>query len=346
MRAIRLGRTNIYAASSSFGALPIQRVSFAEAEKILRRAFEGGINFYDTARMYTDSEEKLGAALGPVRREIFIATKTKGTNAQEITRDMETSLAALKTDYIDILQFHNLGDVPRPGDGTGRYEAMERAKAAGKIRFIGVTSHSCERALDAAQSGLYDTLQYPFSVLSSEKEIALAAQCEVLDVGFLAMKALGGGLIRNIRATFAFMREHANAVPLWGIQKLEELEEFLALENNPPQWDEAMRQEAQQEKQTLGANFCRGCGYCLPCPAAIPLPTMARMELFLRRTPWRELTTPAEQEKMARAENCTECGACAARCPYGLDTPRLVRENYAFYKEFIEEKKRRGVFHE
>lgn len=343
MRMIRLGRTNLQVASSGFGALPIQRISFEEAGKIFLRAVEGGINFFDTARAYTDSEEKMGAVLSPVRQRIVIASKTKGATGDAVAKDLETSLANLKTDYLDLLQIHNPSDLPRPGDGTGRYEALLKAKDQGKTRFIGISSHSVDRALAAAESGLYDTVQFPFSLLSNEKEIALVRRCRDLDVGFIAMKALGGGLIRHIAATFAFMRAHANAVPIWGIQKMEELEEFLALEQNPPVWDAAMQQAAEEEKKTLGKDFCRACGYCLPCPMEIPVPIIARMGLLLNRSPWQRHTAPAEREKMNRAANCIECGECASRCPYGLDTPKLVRENYAVYKAFVAEKEARGL---
>ncbi|MDL2210020.1 aldo/keto reductase [Desulfovibrio sp. OttesenSCG-928-O18] len=343
MHMIRLGRTNLEVTSSSFGALPIQRISFEDAGKILLRAVEGGINFFDTARAYSDSEEKMGAVLAPVRQKIIIASKTKGADAAEVAKDLETSLINLKTDYLDLLQIHNPPNLPLPGDGSGRYEAMVTAKEQGKIRFIGITSHSVDRALAAAESGLYDTVQYPFSLLSNDKEIALTKRCKELNVGFIAMKGLGGGLIRHIAATFAFMRAHENVVPIWGIQKMEELEEFLALEQNPPAWDAAMQKAAEDEKKALGKDFCRACGYCLPCPMDIPVPMVARMTLLLGRSPWQRQTTPAEQEKMARAETCIDCGECASRCPYGLDTPQLVRENYAFYKNFVAEKKAQGL---
>ena len=343
MRTIRLGRTGLNVTGVSFGALPIQRISQDEAVRILRRAFEGGVNFYDTARAYTDSEEKMGAAFSSVRDKIIIATKSKGETAEAVTKDLESSLKNLKTDYVDILQLHNLPSVPEPGDGSGAYDALLKAREQGKIRFTGFTNHSLERALAAMESGLYDTIQYPFSLLSLDREVALTRRCKDLDVGFIAMKALAGGLIRHIPATYAFMRSLENVVPIWGFQRMEELEEFLALEKNPPAWDEAMQAQANSERETLGREFCRGCGYCLPCPENIPVPFLARMRLVLNRMPWRFQVTPEKQTQMANAENCTNCGACASRCPYDLDTPALVRENYAYYKAFVAEKKAQGL---
>lgn len=342
MRTIRLGRTDLQVTGVSFGALPIQRVSLDEAVRIFRRALEAGVNFYDTARAYSDSEEKMGAAFAGRRDNIIIATKSKGETGAEVAKDIETSLTKLKTDRIDVLQIHNPSTVPMPDDGTGRYEAMLDAKRAGKIRHIGLTNHRIERAEAAASSGLYDVIQYPFSILSSPKEMDFVRRCKDLDIGFIAMKALSGGLVRHIPAAYAFMRRFENVVPIWGIQRMEELEEFLALEANPPAWDAAMQALVEEEQNALGKNFCRGCGYCLPCPAGIPIPMLARMRLFLTRGPWRREVAPEFQEKYAKAEECINCGDCASRCPYELDPAALVREHYAYYKAFVAEKKAAG----
>jgi aryl-alcohol dehydrogenase-like predicted oxidoreductase len=266
MKKIRLGKTGLEATDVSFGALPIQRISIDEAGRILRRAYDSGINFYDTARMYSDSEEKIGAALADVRKNIIIATKSKGATGTEVLEDAETSLKKLKTDYIDILQIHNPSTVPMPNDGTGRYEAFKKLQEQGIIRFIGFSNHSLDRSFIAAESGLYDTIQYSFSLLSTDKKLALAARCKELNLGFIAMKAMGGGIIRKVSATFAFICHHDNVVPIWGVQKMEELEQFLEMQKNPPVWDDAIQALAKKEKDALGNEFCRSCGYCLPCP--------------------------------------------------------------------------------
>ena len=327
MRTIRLGRTNIVVNSLGFGALPIQRAPMAEAVRILHRAVEAGVNFFDTARVYTDSEEKLGAALADKRKDIIIATKSFPGTADFITKSIETSLKNLRTEYVDLLQIHNPKKVPMPGDGSEMYEALSAAREAGKARFIGLTAHSLDNAVTAAQSGLYDTVQFPFSAISSDKELNIAAVCKKEDVGFIAMKALGGGLIRHIPATFAFIRQYENVLPIWGIQKMTELEEFIHLESNPPAWGETTRTQVEQERKDLGASFCRACGYCLPCPANIDIPFVARSVLLLGRQPVHKLMTPEAKEKIARAFECTQCGVCKTRCPYDLDTPELVRVN-------------------
>ena len=338
MKTITLGKTGLTVSKNGFGALPIQRVSFSEADAILHKAFEGGINFFDTARFYTDSEEKLGKSFARMRHKVLLATKSMGATREDIEKDFTASLQQLRTDYVDLYQFHNPKTVPLPGDGTGRYELLAELKKSGAIRAIGLTNHSLELARQAVDSGLYDCIQFPFSLLSSEEEESLVQECTVNNIGFLAMKALGGGLIQNIPAAFAHMRQFAAAVPLWGIQKMTELEEFLALESTPPAWDANMREAVATEKAALGKSFCRGCGYCLPCPVDIEIPNVARMSLLLRRSPWEQYARGGWAEKMHMAENCIQCGVCAERCPYGLDTPELVHANIEDYKQFMQDK--------
>ena len=167
MKTMTLGSTGITVNRNGFGALPVQRVSVEEAGRLLRKAFENGIRFFDTARSYSDSEMKIGLALSDVRDQIYIATKTPSATVEGFWKDLETSLSLLKTDYIDIYQFHNPAFCPKPGDGTGLYEAMLEAKAQGKIRHIGITNHRLAVAEEAVDSGLYETLQFPFSYLAS-----------------------------------------------------------------------------------------------------------------------------------------------------------------------------------
>lgn len=174
MKQITLGTTGITVPQNAFGALPIQRVSADEAVRLLRRAREGGMRFFDTARAYTDSEEKLGLAFGGHWDGLYVATKTAAKTPEALRADLETSLRLLQRDYIDIYQFHMAGQCYRPGDGTGMYEAMLEAKAQGKIRHIGITAHKIGVAEDIIASGLYETLQYPFSYLSTPREAALA----------------------------------------------------------------------------------------------------------------------------------------------------------------------------
>ena len=334
MQTVRLGRTNIVVSKNGFGALPIQRVSEEEAVRILRKAYDGGINYFDTARFYTDSEKKLGLALADVRENIIISTKTMQTNVEGFWRELEESLTLLKTNYIDIYQFHNPAFCPKPGDGTGLYEAMLEAKRLGKIRHIGITNHRLAVAEEAVRSGLYDTLQFPFSYLASEKEEALVKLCEEMDVGFICMKALAGGLISRSDAAYAYLADYPVA-PIWGIQRESELDEFLAYNEDPPTMTEEIAALIESDKRELMGEFCRGCGYCMPCPVGIQINNCARMSLMIRRAPVAAQLSEASRAMMKKIEDCVNCGKCKSMCPYGLDTPNLLKKNYEDYKTFL-----------
>lgn len=337
MKKIRLGRTELMVGASSFGALPIQRLSKPEAVKLLREAYELGMNYFDTAHGYTDSEEKIGMALSDVRKDIIISTKSPAKDKKTLLEDIETSLERMKTDYIDLLQLHNPDTLPDPEDPDGLYGGLLEAKRQGMIRHIGITNHSLERAVAAVKSGKYETIQYPFSSLASEEEIVLTQLAKQEDVGFIAMKGLSGGLITNAATTFSFIKQYDNVVPIWGIQRESELLEFIEMEKNPPAYDDAMKALIEKDRRELAGNFCRGCGYCKPCPAGIDIPTMARMSLLLRRSPYQRYMTEEFKEQMMVIEQCLHCNACMSRCPYHLNTPELLQENLKDYLQFYEE---------
>ncbi len=335
MRQITLGSTGITVPQNAFGALPIQRVSMEMAVKLLRRAYEGGMRFFDTARAYSDSEVKVGEAFDGMREKVFIATKTGAKTPQEVRAQVETSLKNLRTDYIDIYQFHCADQCYRPGDGTGMYECMEELKKEGKIRHIGITAHKLYIAEEAVESGLYETLQYPFSYLSSEKEIALVKKCKEANMGFIAMKGLAGGLINRSEAAMAFMSQFDNALPIWGIQKEKELEEWLSYMAETPTMNEELTAYIEKEQKELTGEFCRGCGYCMPCPAGIMINQCARMSLMLRRAPSKAWLTPQMQAEMKKIEVCLHCNQCMKKCPYELNTPELLKKNYEDYKKVL-----------
>ncbi len=335
MDKVTLGKTGITVNKNGFGALPIQRVSVDEAVKILRKAYDGGITFFDTARFYTDSEVKIGEAFSHMRDKVFIASKTGAEKAEDFWKDLHTTLNNIKSDYLDLYQCHNIPFVPRPGDESGIYDAMLEAKEKGMIRHIGFTNHRIKVAREVIESGLFETLQFPFSYLASDKDLDLVERCRKADMGFICMKALAGGLITNSRAAYAFLAQFINVLPIWGIQRESELDEFLSYIDNPPAMTDEIRDFIEKDKKELSGDFCRGCGYCMPCPEGIDIPTAARMSLLLRRAPQAMNLTPEAQEKMKRIENCRHCDACKKKCPYNLDTPALLAKNYEDYKHFL-----------
>lgn len=335
MSTVTLGRTGITTNKNGFGALPIQRIPEEEAVYLLRKAYENGITFFDTARWYTDSEHKVGMAFAGMRDRLFIATKTGAQDAAGFWKDLETSLTQLQTDYIDLYQFHNPAFCPKPGDESGLYDAALKAKAQGKIRHIGITNHRLAVAHEAIDSGLYETLQFPFCYLATEKDIELVEKCREADMGFIAMKALSGGLITNSAAAYAFLAQYDNVVPIWGVQREKELDEFLSYIETPPAMTEELAEVIRHDREELLGDFCRGCGYCMPCPVGIEINNCARMSLLLRRSPSAGHLSPEGQEKMKKIEQCLHCGQCKSKCPYGLDTPSLLQKNLEDYKKVL-----------
>lgn len=336
MSTVTLGKTGIVTDKNGFGALPIQRVDSDYAGKLLRKAYDGGITFFDTARSYSDSEEKMGLAMSGIRDKIYIATKTPSTTTEGFWRDLETSLTLLKTEYIDVYQFHNPSFCPKPGDGTGLYEAMVEAREQGKIRFIGLTNHRLDVAEEAAASGLYDTLQFPFCYLATDRDIALVNLCKEKNVGFISMKGLSGGLITNSAAAYAWQAEFENTLPIWGVQREQELDEFLSYMDNPPTMENPeIKAIIEKDRKELIGNFCRACGYCMPCPAGITINQCARMSQLIRRSPSKNWLSEQSREMMMKIEDCLDCGQCKAKCPYNLDTPTLLKQNLQDYKNIL-----------
>lgn len=336
MQKTILGRTGLAVSRTAFGCLPLQRLSMDEAALLLQKAYEGGINFFDTARAYTDSEQKIGFALSDVRKEIVIATKTMADNVQDFWKQLETSLEKLKTDYIDIYQFHNPRAVPLPGIENGIYEAALEAKTKGLIRHIGISQHSLALAVEAVCSGLYETIQYPFNHLATDAELSLAPLCGQRNIGFICMKALSGGLITDASVSFVFIRRFQNAVPIWGFQRTAELQLLLSFEEKEPAYDSEMEARILTDRKSLAGSFCRSCGYCLPCPAGIPIHQANRMKQLLTRMPPKNWITPQWREEMLKIENCTKCGQCEKRCPYGLKPHETLPGHLRFYLDFIQ----------
>ncbi|MBP5177312.1 MAG: aldo/keto reductase [Clostridia bacterium] len=332
MKKFYLQGTDIVTVKNAFGALPVQRRSIEDGAKLLRAAFDGGMTYFDTARAYSDSEEKIGVAFAGVPRDrYYIATKTAATTPEAFFSDLHTSLTNLKTDYVDVYQFHQATRVYCPGDGTGMYEAMQEAKRQGKIRFISITSHRIEVAESAVKSGLYATLQFPFSYLASERELALSALCKDNNVGFIAMKALAGGLINNAKAAFAFIDTFDNVLPIWGVQKQEELDEWLSFFKDSPAMSDEIQAFIEEEKKALSGSFCRSCGYCMPCPMGIQINQCARMSHMIRRAPQKVWLGEYWQNEMKKIPSCINCRKCVSKCPYSLSVPELLKANYEDY---------------
>ena len=337
MNKVVLGKTGIETPQNAFGALPIQRVSDEYAVFLLRKAYENGFTFFDTARSYSDSERKIGLAFSSlgIRDKITIATKTAAVTPEGIYRDIETSLENLKTDYIDIYQLHNPSFCPKENDGSGVYETLTELKKKGKIKHIGITNHRPSVAKEAILSGLYETLQYPFCYLATSEDIEIVNMAKEHNVGFIAMKAISGGLITNSAAALAYITQFENVLPIWGVQRESELSEFIGYMENIPEMTEKISAVIEKDREELLGSFCRGCGYCMPCPVGIEINNCARMSQLIRRSPSKGWLTEESIEKMMKIENCLGCGKCIEKCPFSLNTPELLKKNLEDYKNIL-----------
>ncbi|MBR5418346.1 MAG: aldo/keto reductase [Clostridiales bacterium] len=332
MRQITLGKTEITVPQNAFGALPIQRISKDDAVRLLRKAYDGGMRFFDTARAYSDSEEKVGAAFEGMRDKVFISSKTMALTKEKFWEDLHTSLDLLKTAYIDIYQLHCVARCY--GEGDELYEAMKEAKKQGKIRHIGITAHKIGVAEDIVKSGLYETLQFPFSYLASARDIQLVKDCAAANMGFIAMKGLSGGLLTNSEACMAFMNDY-DVLPIWGVQRESELDEWLSFFEKDIRMTDEIRDFIENDRKELLGEFCRGCGYCMPCTVDITINQCARMSQMIRRAPSQNWLTDHWVNEMMKIEDCVDCGLCKTRCPYELDIPNLLRKNLVDYKEIL-----------
>ena len=223
----------------------------------------------------------------------------------------------------------------KPGDGTGLYECMIEAKAQGKIRHIAGTAHKLGVAKDIIESGLYETLQYPMSYIATDKEIELIKLCNEHNMGFIGMKGLAGGLITNSKAAMAFVSQFDGVVPIWGIQRESELDEWLEFMDNTPKMNDEIKAFIDKERSELMGEFCRGCGYCMPCTVGIQINQCNRMSLMLRRAPSASWLSDYWQAEMEKINDCVDCGKCMTHCPYELQIPTLLRKNLEDYHEVL-----------
>ena len=337
VKYVRLGKTGLIVSKPAMGCLPVQRCGRDDAVRLLRAAYERGITFFDTANAYTDSEEKIGLALSDVRGKIVLSTKSAAQDKAGVLAHIENSLRMMRTDHIDLFQLHQAARIPDPNDPDSPMAGALEAKRRGWIGHIGITSHRIDVAEQSIACGMFETLQYPFSYISSKRDLALAERCEKTDMGYIAMKGLAGGLLgTNTRACHAFMNLYDNVAPIWGIQTMEELECWMGLAEEDPVMDEQLSAQIKADREQLSGNFCRSCGYCMPCTVGIEINNCARMDMLLRRSPWRQYMTDEWRAKMNKINDCVECGLCRSRCPYQLDTPNLLKYMLKDYNEFYE----------
>ncbi len=333
MKMVKLGKTGCTVSELGFGAIAIIKRSRQEAVETVRHAFARGINFFDTANGYGDSEEKLGEALAPVREKVIIATKTMARDAATAGAHIELSLKRLRTDHVDLIQLHNLAhpdvlaEVLKPG---GAFEALKQAQAAGKARQVGFSAHSPQAAVMACESGLFATVQVPFNFVEEDGAAKVFAAARKQGMGIIGMNPGRG--VRSGRTSASLLREHPEEVPIRGSNQAE-LDEILGLYARPNQVTVLMRAEMARIKAELGNRFCRRCGYCQPCPQGVNVPmTLLFKSIEARYEP--SYAVNLAKGWMKGAKECLQCGECLPKCPYHLPVPDLLAEYVDYYEAY------------
>jgi len=330
MDKIRLGKTNLMVSNISIGTVPLQRLNFGDSVELLQNCHAAGINFFDTSDNYGDTDAKLGAALA--NTGAIIATKISQTDYDGAKAGIAKSLKNLGRAAIDLIQLHNPKNIAPPA-----LKAAQEAKEAGLVRHIGFTTHNLEIAIAAANSGLFDTIQYPLNFLSSAAEEGLIALCAARDIGLIAMKPFGGGIIKYPALAFAFFAARPTIVPIYGIQTRAELAALLALSAAPPDPanpDFAAYYAAQRDQ--MAAEFCRGCELChMACPAKINISQTGRLASFFdRNPPAKYLADRQFFDMIENTHNCQNCGKCAEACPHKSDMRRAMAHSRRVFAEY------------
>ncbi len=341
MKTVRLGKTNLHVSRVGIGGIPLTRPTEAEAIRVVRRALDLGVNFIDTARGYWTSEERIGKAIAGRREQVILATKGGAGDKAAILDSIEQSLTQLKTDTIDLWQFHGVNtfeeyeQVIRPGGGL---EGAREAVRAGKIRHIGLTGHALNVAQQAVASDLFETVQFPFNLAEKSAADGLVPLARDHDVGFIAMKPFAGGRLNNAGLAIKFLLQFDSVVPDPGIEKVEEIEEIVGLVNSET-WEltPQEQQEIEAIRARLSPRFCRQCEYCMPCPqdvfisGVMYLPALWELWPPERFFSWKYVARAVES-----AQNCIRCGECEGKCPYHLPIREMIEENIEFYRSITQ----------
>jgi uncharacterized protein len=338
MRYIPLGKTGLTVSEIGFGGIPIIHLDEGAAVIVLRRAYDSGITFYDTANAYRDSEKKIGRALGDVRGKVVIATKTLVRDAAGAAEHLDNSLRMLNTDYIDIYQLHQIAQerdweiITGPG---GAMEAVVKAKEQGKIRHIGVTSHNLAMAVKLVKTGMFDTVQFPFNFIEDAAKNELHMAARECGMGILAMKPFAGGVIDNAEIAFKFLREHPDVLPLPGLDSPEHVDEVVSFYQQPNRVTEEDIKLMEKYRNDLGKQFCRRCEYCQPCPQGVMITAgMSYKVIAARMSP--KVAVEFCKIPMESVALCIECRECIERCPYELPIPDILKAHYDLYEQHTE----------
>ena len=323
-----LGKTGLKVSRMGFGGIPIQRIDPQGTRALMLRLREEGINYIDTARGYTVSESYLGEALEGIRGDFILATKSMSRTKEAMAKDIDISLGNLRTDYIDLYQVHNpsvaqLEQVVAPG---GALEALQEAKAAGKIGHIGLTAHSLEVFTMGLEMPWVETIMFPYNIVESQG-LDLIAKCAEKGIGFIDMKPLAGGAIEDATLALRYVCANGNVtITIPGMAELAELDQNLAAVNDTTPLTEEDLARMDAIRKELGTHFCRRCNYCAPCTVGISIPSCFLFQGYLQRYGLADWAKGRYEAMSVKASACIGCGACEGRCPYSLPIRDMLKK--------------------
>ena len=336
MKRIVLGDTGLEAYQLGFGGIPIQRVDEAHAVETVVHALERGLDFIDTARMYTTSEERIGKALKQSGKKAVLATKTPQKTNDGARKDVETSLKNLQTDFIDLYQCHGVRD-EKDYEGIiskgGALEGLQKAKEEGLIGHIGLTSHSLDLHERVIEEGLFETIMVCFSFLEDKALEKVIPKAIKKRMGVIAMKPFSGGVIDNPRIALKYTLSHSDVLVLAGVEHKELFDQNWEVFHDTYELNQEEKTRIEEMKKEYEKVFCRRCDYCQPCSEEIPIQMVLGIRSMVKRMGDSALETPFIREALSKAENCSECGECMTRCPYELPIPDLIKENLLWAEE-------------
>ena len=337
MEKVRFGKTGLMVSKVAFGGIPIQRLSVSDAVAVVKGVIDLGVNFIDTANAYTDSEEKIGIAIKGIKRDsLVIATKSGAADKKTFLANLDLSLTRLGTDYIDIYQHHGLSPEKheRVFGADGAYEGMLEAIKAGKVRFPAFSSHDIPYAVKIMKEGKFACVQLPINYVDIEAEEEAIPLAKEMDIGFIAMKPFGGGMLSDARLSMKYISQFSHLVPDPGIEKLSEMEEIVQIVNSLSAFTPEDAAEIARARSELGDSWCHRCNYCQPCPANVQISSALTIERHTRRFLFNRVVESIGAA-VESAKSCVQCGACLERCPYKLDIPTLLKKKLADWDKFL-----------
>lgn len=323
-----LGKTGLKISRLGFGGIPIQKIDAEGTKKLIEELTREGVNFIDTARAYTVSEEYLGYALQGVRDRFVLATKSMARTKEAMEKDIDISRKSLRTDYIDLYQIHNPSakDLVRVTEAGGALEALLEAKASGKIGHIGITLHSVDLFKKALEMPWVETIMFPYNIVETQGE-ELIAQCSKKNIGFICMKPLAGGAIEDADTAMRFIVSNPNVtVVIPGMADVSEIAQNAAAISDTSPLTAAENEKIANIKDLLGTNFCRRCNYCAPCAVGINIPSVFLLEGYFSRYDLKDWAVARYSQLDKHASDCIECGVCESRCPYDLPIRQMLKK--------------------